>query len=121
MKKKVALQKPKEYNWRPPGRAIKWAKLALPFYKSRKGVYVHRVRSMNQYWKDGQFTHAAVEFWCGNNGHFGEKGYLMATVPPGEVCCATCEGRAIGAGMDGARQINGREVMFSPRRGARHE
>ena len=113
---KVSLKQEKLPEWNAPGHVTKQAKRALPFYKSRRGVYVHRVRSMKQFWRDGKFHHASVQFWCGNCGHLGEQGYLMSSVPEDEVLCATCEGRAIGSGEDGARVINGRPVMFSPRR-----
>ena len=115
---KVELKRGKLAGWNPPGWATKQAKRALPFYKSRRGTYVHRVRSMNQYWRDGKLTHAGVDFWCGNHGFVGEKGILKANVEEGDVLCATCEGRAIGAGEDGARVINGRAVMYLPIRKA---
>ncbi len=113
---KVELHQEKLSDWHAFGHITKTVSKALPFYKSRKGVYVHRVRSMNQYWRHGKYHHASIGFWCGNTGHLGEKGVLLAKVPDGEVVCATCEGRAIGAGQDGARVINGQAVMFSPRK-----
>lgn len=42
-------------------------------------------------------------------------GFLFEHAPEGEVLCATCEGRAIGAGQDDSHQINGRMVRFAPR------
>ena len=115
---KTKLQHRPWTAWKGKGDAVKTMDLALPYYLSRRGKYVHRVRYGYHFWRDGKYTHAAVTFWCGNNGFIGHKGRLLATVPPGAVLCATCEGRAIGAGQNGSRRINGREVCYSPRRKA---
>lgn len=88
-------------------------KRSLPFYKSRRGRYVHRVRSSDAYWRDGELSHISVRFMCGNSGFLGEMGIFLSEVEPGEVFCATCEGRAVGMGLDD-RILNGRAVMFSP-------
>lgn len=42
-------------------------------------------------------------------------GVLLAIVPENEVLCATCEGRAIGAGQTESRLINGHMVKYAPR------
>lgn len=48
--------------------------------------------------------------------HGVEHAQKFFDVPPDRaIHCATCEGRAIGAGKDGARIIAGRTVLFSPR------
>jgi hypothetical protein len=88
---------------------------ALPFYKSQltNAKYFHRVRTMENHW----LGHTSITQWCGAQAFFGEgRGKLYAEIPEGGVMCATCEGRAIGAGEDGSRIINGRQVMYSPRR-----
>ena len=113
---KIKLEKDRLPEWHAEGHVTKRAKLSLPYYQSRRGKYIHRVRYMNQHWRDNKFHHANVGFWCGGLGFPGEKGILMAEVPQGQVLCATCEGRAIGAGEDGSHLINGREVIYSPRR-----
>ena len=94
----------------------KSVKFALPYYKSRAGKYFHRVRCAQNHWRNGELSHTSVGFWCGNGGFIGEKGKLYAKVPECGVLCATCEGKAIGAGLDGERKINGKEVMYSPLR-----
>jgi hypothetical protein len=67
--------------------------------------------------KNNFLGHTSIGFWCGSSGFFGEgHGKLYDEIPKGEVLCATCEGKAIGAGEDGARVINGRDVMYSPRK-----
>lgn len=99
-----------------PGHVTKSVLSSLPYYKSRRGEYAHRVRSAANHWRNGELSHTSVEFWCGNTGFIGEKGYLLSEVGEGEVLCACCEGKAIGAGMDGSRKINGKFVMYSPRR-----
>ena len=102
---------------------------AQPFYKSHSPTskYYHRVRSARQHhigngesamWR----PHVAIHFWCGgsgylsNNYHGKPKGALHSYIPEDGVLCATCEGRAIGAGKTGVRTINGRKVMYSPRK-----
>jgi len=90
---------------------------SLPYYKSNdsNAKYYHRVRYGARHHVMNK-THYSASFWCGSHGLIGEKGRLSAVVPNGEVLCATCEGRAIGAGLDGSRIINGKKVMYSPRR-----
>lgn len=92
---------------------------SLPFFRTHSGVYLHRVRSGRIYMREGQASHTAVKFWCGQTGFFSAKKHpraqFFADVPDGEVICATCEGRAIGSGQLGSHQINGRIVKFSPR------
>ncbi len=110
---KQLLQPAKVYEWNPPGYITKNVKYMLPFYQATSGKYVHRVRSAKNHWIHGRLSHTSIEFWCGNQG-FLKKGRVHASVEPGEKICATCEGRAIGAGIVGSRQINGNLVKFSP-------
>lgn len=101
---------------------------ALPFFRSHSGRYIHRVRGVLMFYdrKTGKFSHSAVHYWCGSSGfprnrswfHGGienENASFFESPPENSVCCATCEGRAIGAGMAGAREIAGQPVMFQPR------
>ena len=110
---KVALELKNDYGWHRKGTAIKGVRYALPYFKSNQGAYLHRLRSANQYWSEGKLTHTSVKFWCGNIGYT-NKGRLFATIPEGEVLCATCEGRAIGAGIYEKPFINGRLVKYQP-------
>ena len=47
---------------------VKNVKHALPYYLSRQGKYFHRVRSAQNHWRDGSYSHTSVHFWCGNSG-----------------------------------------------------
>ena len=112
---KVELEIRRTPGPRRVGDPIVQVRRSLPFFKSKQSEYVHRVRRATMYYRDGQYTHTALHFWCGGNGFPGPKGTLM-DVPPGDaVFCATCEGRAIGAGLEGNREICGRAVLFKPR------
>lgn len=113
---KVALGRAKKAAYRPPGHAITDLLKAQPFYRSNRGPYFHRVRFAEAYWRDGQLSHIAITYWCGNRGFLGEKGRLYGKIPEGEVLCAICEGKAIGAGMVDGGRINGRPVKYSPRK-----
>lgn len=95
---------------------------SLPFYFGHSSRYVHRPRSGAMHFSDGRYTHTSLFFWCGGCGFphgegrlYRPKGQLLAEPPAGAVICATCEGRARGAGQLGTREICGREVRFSPR------
>lgn len=109
---------------------------SLPFYRAFMGQYIHRVRygylfvelpdSYNR-------TRYSFTMWCGAHGSVhadpekpryhgrgqhrirGSGGELFGVVPETGVCCATCEGRVIGAGLTESRMIAGRMLVFSPR------
>lgn len=90
------------------------ASKSLPFANARGGKYTHRVRHVTLYACVGK-GHFAVRCWCGYNVLVSEKsGGTFAAEQSERPMCATCEGRAIGAGKLGAREINGKAVMFSP-------
>jgi hypothetical protein len=89
-----------------------------PFIEAGVGEYTHRVRSANLHTICGQ-THLNVRCWCGmhlNIGRGTTRRTRLVAEPTGRPVCATCEGRAIGAGLCGAREIAGRPVMFRGRR-----
>lgn len=97
---------------------------SLPFYLSGPGKYVHRIRSATNYFScylgDGlRYRHTGLSLWCGGTGFVGSDkratNRILATIPEGELVCATCEGRAIGAGQLGSPIINGNMVKFAPR------
>lgn len=94
---------------------------ALPFVKGKQGVIFHRPRNGQIFYRDGVLSHTAISFWCGGGCFIGQRsgercgGELYDQLPDRAILCATCEGRAIGAGLLDARQINGRAVLFHPR------
>lgn len=45
---------------------------------------------------------------------FIHKGRMYAEIPEDGVMCATCKGKTVGAGLEGARDINGQAVMYQP-------
>lgn len=107
-------------------------KRMLPYGRSRLGSYVHRVRSAMLYqkfdvtWDRGvqvrtsdhvTRTHIAIRYWCGVSMSGGTRGIDLFDVPPERAeVCATCEGRAVGAGMASTVLLAQRPVRFSPRR-----
>lgn len=113
---KIPLQRAKSY---PRGYTHHAITAMKPFFQRAPGYYVHRPRSARYHVSKGEVTHISISHWCGGNGFLSNEwksGKLFDAVPEGEVLCATCEGKAIGAGVVGAREINGRPVMYSPRR-----
>lgn len=115
----ITLERPRLHPWRHSRLGV--VTKALPFYRSRQGRYVHRVRSGLLHKLGHRDPHASYTMWCGQHGFIsrmkdgGMKGELFAVVPAGSVLCATCEGRAVGAGLLGAPIIGGHPVKFSPR------
>jgi hypothetical protein len=101
----------------------------LPFYRSDSGVIYHRVRSLTIHQlvsSEGPvYSHTSVQFWCGNSGFIDRgcdlrrrrrsAGRLYETIDSSTPLCATCEGRAIGAGQIDSGKINGRPVIYRPR------
>lgn len=119
----VVLESRRTSGWHAPGSSSIVVRRSLPFAESRAGRYCHRVRSMILH-NSGHPTilraHFSIRCWCGMCLCIGGRNLtkLLAEPSDGTPICATCEGRAIGAGQLGAREIAGRPVMFSPRRSA---
>lgn len=91
----------------------------LPFFLSRMASRAHRVRS-GLHFDSGRLTHASYSLWCGQTGLIDDwpkhRGNALHADPPARVpVCATCEGRAIGAGQLPSHKIAGRFVLFTPR------
>lgn len=88
---------------------------SLPFAWTRAGRMVHRVRSGMMFFWDGKYTHSAFRAWCGQS-LLEKNGLELSADPPRDrPLCATCEGRARGAGQCGSRILAGRVLLFSPR------
>lgn len=98
-----------------------WVPMAksLPYFKTGRSVYIHRVRSGSFHYKGGEYTHGAVQYWCGGMGYLASPkrphNTFLSELPENAILCATCEARAIGAGRDESRTINGHTVIFRPR------
>lgn len=105
-------------GWMPPNHQILPILTSLPFFWSRMGSRVHRIRSANVHAADHRPSHTCFVAWCGQVGIAGRNHLirLCEEPPEGMPICATCEGRAIGAGQVGAAEIAGRSVIFSPRK-----
>lgn len=100
------------------GLCIATASRALPFVESGAGEYTHRTRQVTVHSVLGRM-HMGVRAWCGMTLLISppkKKGRLVAAPGHGRPLCATCEGRAIGAGLLGAREIAGRQVIYRPMR-----
>ena len=93
-------------------------KRALPYVEAANGSYTHRVRNAALHHLEGYSPHVSVSCWCGMSLNIGGRrtvGSKFVAVPSlGRPVCATCEGRAIGAGLEDSHKINGRMVRFQP-------
>ena len=117
----IRLKEGKKAAWEGGLKSIP-VTFAYPYFRSGFGTYIHRVRTATTHVDKakGQNSHVSLTAWCGCIGFLhptakGKSAMQWSELPSDGIACATCEGRAIGAGMDGAREINGREVIFSPR------
>jgi len=92
------------------------AKKSMPFVESIQGTYTHRVRYVTMY-NNGKESHVAVNCWCGMSICISRRkpNRLCSSPSNGRKRCATCEGRAIGAGVVLPSVINGVDVVYSPR------
>lgn len=101
---------------------------ALPYYQRDGDGYVHRVRSGHLHYsiRTGEHTHTSVHFWCGATGFLYPAGkqnpkhrpaVITASPSPTRTICATCEGRAIGAGQVPGRAADGRVLQYRPHSG----
>jgi len=88
---------------------------SVPYAESERGSYCHRVRTATVYTVCGK-SHIAINCWCGMTVFAApRRGRFVAQPSHGRPLCATCEGRAIGAGTDADHKINGRIVRYAPR------
>lgn len=113
----IDLEVRAERGWRSPAITYAHVKKALPYAESSGGEYTHRVRSARLITFKGFGAHMAISCWCGMSLLISKrhKSQFVAEPSFGRPMCATCEGRAIGAGVDGSHKINGRMVKFQPR------
>ncbi len=117
---KIDLLPPKAWTgWSAPDSHREPIKRSLPYFRSAFGEYVHRIRSGQIYFWDGEYSHTALHLWCGMSGLLSlkrhSKNRIIESPSPHDVVCATCEGRAIGSGQTGSRTIADQMVRFSPR------
>jgi hypothetical protein len=113
----VELLRRKKSHWHAPTHHTMHLTRSLPFFRSAQGSYVHRVRSGHIHFRGNEAKHTSLSFWCGGTGFVGcseRPGQMFDNPPANSPLCATCEGRAIGAGMTESRLICGRVVKFSP-------
>lgn len=114
---KIKLRKEKNIDHLlPPHYKTEAIEYLRPFFKSRHlgAKLFHRVRSASRHLVNGDVERVSIAFWCGGGG-FLNRGQTYSRLPLGAVRCAVCEGKAIGAGMDGEKIINGNAVNYSPR------
>ena len=116
MKTMIDLKPSKKQSYIAPKHAVKSIRKSLPFIESIRGFYTHRVKHVDLHTNYKNQSHFAIKTWCGMafcNGGSGKGQTYFTEKPTGNrPICATCEGRYIGAGMDGDREINGRKVMY---------
>jgi hypothetical protein len=62
-------------------------KKCLPFFKSNRGEFIHRVRAGRIHFRHGVASHTSIDFFCGNSG-FLHKGELLADA---EITCKSCQ------------------------------
>lgn len=114
--KYIQLKESKKPKYNAPEFSVKSVKKSLPFLESFRGMYAHRVRFVDLH-TNPKGSHFAVKVWCGatffNGGNGKGQTYFVENPTNNKPICATCEGRFIGAGMDGERIINGRKVMHN--------
>lgn len=113
----IQLERHKPPSYKSAAVRMTNVKRALPFVASDAGEYIHRVRSAIVYEVCGK-AHMAVSCWCGMTLLVSKrkKGRMLSEPVAGRPMCATCEGRAIGAGTTELRNINGLDVRYEPRR-----
>lgn len=141
---KVELLREPSKGWRSLSSSSSVVTRALPFYRSTfsGGRYVHRIRSANmlehyetvdcgsrRVSSTPATRSLSLRLWCGQSGHVrlatldpcsvwargGTSGELLAEPPAGAPVCATCEGRAVGAGFPSRIVLTTRPIRFAPR------
>ena len=112
---KIALAKFRPPGWLSPDVTLVNLVASLPFYRARRGDRSHLVRSARMQFKSGKYEHTSLSLWCGGVGSLPRRGWLSRAVSEAEPVCATCFGRAIGAGKLGSKTINGQVVVFNTR------
>lgn len=116
MKKMISLEKSPSMKNAFFARNVTVVRKCLPFGESSRGEYTHRPRYVMLHAHENE-SFLAINCWCGYTIFISKKhkGVLLEAPTAGRPMCATCEGKATGAGLLGSREINGRSVMFQPR------
>lgn len=106
--KKIPLDRPKLH---PSfiGNTIVWTKSA-PFFRNRRGVLLHRVRSASTSISDPEEPHSCVQYLCGNIGHVFTREDFTDSPAASEVLCIQCEAVAKKRGLPTADELAGYHV-----------
>lgn len=89
---------------------LNW-KSCLPFVENKRGVLIHRPRSVVTVAKSvvSRTPYVCVDMWCGNRTVGGDYTFL-ASPPNGKVVCARCEAIAIESGQQSSDNLAGHHV-----------
>jgi hypothetical protein len=94
-------------------------KHCMPFNANPRGILVHRIRNgVAFYDRNGEYSHAAVNYWCGNTTN-GDGVSPVELPPEGRLLCVNCERRAVEAGEPTAAKLAGRHVCVGELRAFR--
>lgn len=110
--KLIKLKDPRSDHWGRDDRITRTPySHAAPFFENRRGVLIHRVRSLYKIYA----TYASepwwvVEYWCENYGRTDVVDSGLLFDPGVKLICARCEAIATAKGEPTSSQLAGRHV-----------
>ena len=87
-----------------------WKK-APPFVENKRGVLIHRPRTVGLHKLRGHEPHYAIHYWCGNQST-GSNNFTFMDKVVGRVVCARCESEAIENGLPSSSELSGHHVCI---------
>ncbi len=90
-------------------RGLSWAS-SKPFVENRRGILIHRPKSVMTYKAHWGETYPIIDYWCGASANGTDKFTFLDEPPHEKLVCARCEIEATRHNVPPSEQVVGRHV-----------
>lgn len=90
-------------------RGLHWAS-SKPFVENRRGILIHRPKSIITYRAIWGAIYPIVDYWCGASANGAHKFTFLDEPPDGKLLCARCEIESVKHNVPPSEQVVGRHV-----------
>lgn len=90
-------------------RGLHWSS-SRPFVENRRGVLIHRPKSVLMYTARWGETYPIIDYWCGASANGTDKFTFLNAPANGKLVCARCEAEAVRNDLPSSDALVGRHV-----------